>query len=210
MIQFAIDSSRLVSFALQKDDSSLASAEMDFGRDSDSRFLPALTRFLAEHSLVLQDVTHWTVGTGPGSFAGIRFALAMVKGFCAGAGALSRGVPSSYALATQMRQAGRVGVLTDARCGKAFLSIFQCDETGPQPVAADAILGLEEPWPDETACDCYCTCGESFAALLPASIQGRLTLLSTPDATPLLLAPSSLWPWLATPAAEPIYVRPPA
>jgi len=210
MIQLAIDSSRLVSFALQKDNETFQSPEMDFGRDSDSRFLPALTQFLAEHDLTLQDITHWTVGTGPGSFAGIRFALAMVKGLCTGTGALSRGVPSSYALATQMHQEGRVGVLTDARCAKVFLSIFQCGGTDSVPAAADTILGLEEPWPVEASCDCYCTCGESFAAQLPLPVQAKLTILSTPDATPLLQAPSSLWPWLATPAAEPIYVRPPA
>ena len=210
MIQIAIDSSRLVSFALQKDEETFSSPEMDFGRDSDSQFLPALTLFLEEHGVRLQDVTHWTVGTGPGSFAGIRFALAMVKGFCTGTGALSRGVPSSYALASQMPQAGRIGVLTDARCGKVFLSVFQSGESGLAPAVADTILGLEESWPDETACDCYCTCGESFARQLPSPIQAKLTLLSTPDATPLLRASSSLWPWLATPAVEPIYVRPPA
>ena len=61
------------------------------------------------------------VGTGPGSFAGIRSALAFAQGYAIGSGCEVLGLPSACALA----QAGkRIAVIGDARRGKLWVALF--------------------------------------------------------------------------------------
>ena len=61
------------------------------------------------------------VGTGPGSFAGIRSALAFAQGYAIGSGCEVLGLPSACALA----QEGRcVAVVGDARRDKLWIALF--------------------------------------------------------------------------------------
>jgi len=60
------------------------------------------------------------VGTGPGSFAGIRSALAFAQGYALGSGCEVLGLPSACALA----DGGKVAVVGDARQGKAWIALF--------------------------------------------------------------------------------------
>jgi len=60
------------------------------------------------------------VGTGPGSFAGIRSALAFAQGYALGSGCEVLGLPSACALADE----GKVAVVGDARRGKAWIALF--------------------------------------------------------------------------------------
>ena len=76
------------------------------------------------------------VGTGPGSFAGIRSALAFAQGYAIGSGCEVLGLPSACALAAQAllpseraATAGRelplpVVVVGDARRGKLWIALF--------------------------------------------------------------------------------------
>lgn len=61
------------------------------------------------------------VGTGPGSFAGVRAALAFAKGYAVGSGCEVLGLPSACALALPGRP---VAVVGDARRGKAWIALF--------------------------------------------------------------------------------------
>jgi len=64
------------------------------------------------------------VGTGPGSFAGVRSALAFAQGYALGSGCEVLGLPSACALA----DGGKVAVVGDARRGKAWVALFDgCD-----------------------------------------------------------------------------------
>jgi len=60
------------------------------------------------------------VGTGPGSFAGIRSALAFAQGYALGSNCEVLGLPSACALADE----GKVAVVGDARRGKAWIALF--------------------------------------------------------------------------------------
>jgi len=60
------------------------------------------------------------VGTGPGSFAGIRSALAFAQGYALGSKCEVLGLPSACALA----DGGKVAVVGDARQGKAWIALF--------------------------------------------------------------------------------------
>lgn len=70
--------------------------------------------------LDLEGVGRIVVGTGPGSFAGIRSALAFAQGYALATRCEVLGLPSACALAGD----GRVAVVGDARQGKAWIAIF--------------------------------------------------------------------------------------
>ena len=61
------------------------------------------------------------VGTGPGSFAGIRSALAFAQGYAIGSGCEVLGLPSACALA---KEGERRAVIGDARRGKLWIALF--------------------------------------------------------------------------------------
>ena len=78
-------------------------------------------------SLDLDGVDRIVVGTGPGSFAGIRSALAFAQGFALGSKCEVMGLPSPCAVAAQLYSGGTVfplAVVGDARRGKFWVALF--------------------------------------------------------------------------------------
>ena len=61
------------------------------------------------------------VGTGPGSFAGIRSALAFAQGYAIGSGCEVLGLPSACALAEPSR---KIAVVGDARRGMFWVALY--------------------------------------------------------------------------------------
>ena len=87
--------------------------------------------------LDLDGVERIVVGTGPGSFAGIRSAIAFAQGFALGRRCEVLGLPSPCAVAAKvfasmgtvpMQSEGtvpmRLAVVGDARCGKIWIALF--------------------------------------------------------------------------------------
>jgi tRNA threonylcarbamoyl adenosine modification protein YeaZ len=79
--------------------------------------------------LDLDGVGRIVVGTGPGSFAGIRSAIAFAQGYALGRGCEVLGLPSPCAVAAKVLSAGgaghgRLAVVGDARCGKIWIALF--------------------------------------------------------------------------------------
>jgi len=70
--------------------------------------------------LDLDGVERIVVGTGPGSFAGIRAALAFAQGYALGRKCEVLGLPSACALA----DGGKLAVIGDARRGKMWIALF--------------------------------------------------------------------------------------
>lgn len=68
----------------------------------------------------LEGVKRIVVGVGPGSFAGIRSALAFAQGYALGTGCEVLGLPSACALAGD----GKIAVVGDARQGKIWIALF--------------------------------------------------------------------------------------
>ena len=71
--------------------------------------------------LDLADVSRIVVGTGPGSFAGIRSALAFAQGFALGRPCEVLGLPSACALA---EPGTKLAVVGDARQGKIWIALL--------------------------------------------------------------------------------------
>jgi tRNA A37 threonylcarbamoyladenosine modification protein TsaB len=116
------------------------------------------------------------VGTGPGSFAGIRSALAFAQGYAIGAGCEVLGLPSPCAIAAQVLTGAvpaapspvpaAIAVVGDARRGKLWLALF------------DGFSLLEDVFQIDQA-DLAATLPQRFAAAkgaLPAAF-----LVTTPD-----------------------------
>ena len=78
--------------------------------------------------LDLEGVERIVVGTGPGSFAGIRSAIAFAQGFAMGRRCEVLGLPSPCAVAAQVFAgeggARRLAVVGDARRGKLWIALF--------------------------------------------------------------------------------------
>jgi len=86
--------------------------------------------------LDLEGVERIVVGTGPGSFAGIRSALAFSQGYALGKPCEVLGLPSACALAAQTfvssscvscfagSSSPRLAVVGDARQGKVWIALF--------------------------------------------------------------------------------------
>ena len=81
-------------------------------------------------SLDLDGVARIVVGTGPGSFAGIRSALAFAQGYALGAKCEVLGLPSPCAVAAQVYRTAPdspdfpLAVVGDARRGKFWIALF--------------------------------------------------------------------------------------
>ena len=87
--------------------------------DSRSADWPVRVRdFLAANGLDFPDVGKIVVGRGPGSFSGIRAALAFAQGVAAATGCEVTGLPSTLALS---RDHGRIAVVGDARRGRFWV-----------------------------------------------------------------------------------------
>lgn len=68
-----------------------------------------------------ETISRMVVGLGPGSFAGIRAALAFCQGYRAGSGCEVLGLPSPCALA---REGEPLAVVGDARQGRFWVALF--------------------------------------------------------------------------------------
>ena len=78
--------------------------------------------------LDLEGVERIVVGTGPGSFAGIRSALAFAQGYALATNCEVLGLPSACAIAAQtfnlQPSTFNLAVIGDARQGKAWVALF--------------------------------------------------------------------------------------
>ena len=140
------------------------------------------------------------VGTGPGSFAGIRSALAFAQGYALGSGCEVLGLPSACALATGT---GPVAVVGDARRGKYWIAlfdgfrlvrdIFQVESLGPVP--GEKTGPVPEGWPVTTP-DAGRIDGVLRAAFGDRYVGGRAPtaegLRAFAEANPSILRPEPL------------------
>ena len=218
MILAALDTSCGAAFALMDDEHLLFNGHLALqGRDSDRKLMPWLLKEMTGAGISVDEVQRWVVGTGPGSFTGLRIGIAFVKGVCAGSGAQYRGIPSSLALARtaveELSPGNRIGVLHDARRKKLILSVYAVTDRGLSHAVQPAVIAPRE----------LCERSDEFQTLvtphpravqplLPPEFIDRLEVVEELDAHRLLAPPPSA-PWPASreeadKTCEPVYVRP--
>ncbi|MDP2345703.1 MAG: tRNA (adenosine(37)-N6)-threonylcarbamoyltransferase complex dimerization subunit type 1 TsaB [Deltaproteobacteria bacterium] len=93
------------------------------------------------------------VGLGPGSFIGVRTAIAFAKGLCRARGVPLIGIPSLWALASSVRlpEGGSCVAALDAKRGERYAQVFHSSERGLDPegepvaMAPELVAGLGGP-----------------------------------------------------------------
>jgi len=129
--------------------------------------VPLLVELVESLGLSFADMDRFAVTTGPGSFTGIRVALATAQGLSLGTGKPLVGVTVFDALAAAAAEAGiaapRLLAAIDSRRAEIFVQLF--DSTGaclsePAMLPPDAVAEWAGPGPMELA-------GDAAAAVTP-------------------------------------------
>lgn len=134
----AVDTSTVLgSCALYDGDRLVAETSARVSNAHGESLLPMMAGLFAEAGWTPRDVTRFAVGIGPGSFTGVRIAVATVKGIVLGTGAELVGVRSLEALAAQAEEelgpgTNRVVVAAlEAIRGEVYVEAFGARTTEP-------------------------------------------------------------------------------
>lgn len=158
---------------------------------------------LKEAGIEREAVEVIAIGIGPGSYTGIRIALATAQGWQLGAGVKTIGVGSVDCLAEQAQRdglRGRVHVVVDAQKGEFYHTIYRVEEAGwtvEEPlriVSAEQVLASRQP--DEALI--------GPDAAVETKLNGRRVL---PDAAVLGQLAATRTDFLPAFQIEPIYLR---
>ena len=119
------------------------------------QLLPMAARLLHDAGIEFADLDRIAVGTGPGTFTGLRIGVATARALAQATGAELVGVSTLHALAEGAAEhaAGRpVLTVLDARRGEAFVAAYAGDEqlVPPAAVTPEVLAGVPKeahpPW----------------------------------------------------------------
>jgi tRNA threonylcarbamoyladenosine biosynthesis protein TsaB len=114
---------------------------LEAGRAHASDLLPALDRILRELEAEPADIVSVLVGTGPGSYTGLRVGIATALGIARGAGAGLRGVPSGETLCFgELAPGEEAAVLLDARAGELYFARYRRTRDEIEVLRAPCVL----------------------------------------------------------------------
>lgn len=132
-----------VSAALVRDDVVIAERQVPRDRGEAASLAAMVAAVLAEAGVAASDLDAVTATVGPGSFTGLRAALALAHGIALGAGAALVGVTVAEALAQALPNdpARRHWCAIDSRRGRVFLGA----DGGFRTVALDALPPVPGP-----------------------------------------------------------------
>ena len=183
----------LAAFALADDAGTILVDETRPMRGREAAALaPWLNELLAAQNLAVRDATRWTVGSGPGSFTGMRLASALVKGWVYGRDDVrTRCVPTALIAAAACTSATAC-VLQDGRNREMLVFGVKRAGGGYLPDGFTAVWNAEqaaEHLPKAGYAEYAVFSGEEAAvrALLP-EYGGSLTVCAQYSAVPLLRA----------------------
>ncbi len=126
MLIAALDSATAYeSVALLHDEHLLGEAHLEVATLPSRRLLPALGHLLESAGLATHAIEAWVVGSGPGSFTGLRVALATVQGLAFGSERPCLGISNLEALGHWAGGQDRpVAALIDAGRGEVYAALY--------------------------------------------------------------------------------------
>ena len=113
-------------------------------RDEVFEFL-CLEQLLKDYDLSRDEIECIAVGLGPGSYAGIRIAIAIAQGWQLARGVKLLGISSAECLAAQAQGIfGRVNVVIDAQRGEFYLATWEISAAARAEIAPLKIVTAAE------------------------------------------------------------------
>jgi tRNA threonylcarbamoyladenosine biosynthesis protein TsaB len=141
MLIVAIETSSRAGSVAAGDGARVLCATLDEQRMHARDLLPALDRLLAELEARAADVRAVIVGTGPGSYTGLRVGIATALGLARASGAALRGVPSGETLAfAELAPGEDAVVLIDARQSELYFAHYRRTPREVEIVRAPCVL----------------------------------------------------------------------
>ena len=156
----------------------IAHAEIEARRQSNTQLIPRIDALLAENGIARGDIACVCVGRGPGSFTGVRIAMATAKGIASALEVGLVGVSSLDAVAWgvwEFGARGEVAVVADAMRKEVYPVRYLVDDAGAHRLEADRVVKADLAAEELAECDAV-TSGASDAG---APEAGRHTPCSS-------------------------------
>jgi tRNA threonylcarbamoyladenosine biosynthesis protein TsaB len=138
--------------AVTVDSHVVASEHIEADRGHARLLMPMLAGLLEHANLAFTDIDRFAVTTGPGSFTGIRVALATAHGLSIGTGKPAIGITVFEALAAKVAEAGmaapRLLIAIESRRAECFVQLFDAQGgklTEARMLAPDSIAAWVGP-----------------------------------------------------------------
>lgn len=142
-------SAAAASCALLEDDRLLGENFLNLPQTHSQTLMPMAQRLLETAGVSAREMDLIAVSAGPGSFTGLRIAMAAAKGMAFPGDTPCAGVSTLEALAYNLPALeGAVLPAMDARCGQVYAAMFDLAEGRPRRLIADSALAVRdlEPW----------------------------------------------------------------
>ena len=156
----------------------VAHAEIEARRQSNTQLILRIDALLAENGIARGDIACVCVGRGPGSFTGVRIAMATAKGIASALEVGLVGVSSLDAVAWgvwEFGARGEVAVVADAMRKEVYPVRYLVDDAGAHRLEADRVVKADLAAEELAECDAV-TSGASDAG---APEAGRHTPCSS-------------------------------
>jgi tRNA threonylcarbamoyladenosine biosynthesis protein TsaB len=191
-------SSERRSVALAREGAVLAEAVEQSGGRGTSAFA-LIEKVLLESKVLRGQVEVIAAGLGPGSYTGIRAAIAIAQGWQLATGVKLLGVSSAEAIAAQAqadKTLGRVNVVIDAQRGEFYLATWEISRDGREEVAPLKIVSAAELLSRQSAGE-LCLGPEMTPKIFPRAVMvarlaaGRTNFLAGESLEPIYLRETS-------------------
>ena len=148
----------------------VAHAEIEARRQSNTQLIPRIDALLAENGIARDDIACVCVGRGPGSFTGVRIAMATAKGIASALEVGLVGVSSLDAVAWgvwEFGARGEVAVVADAMRKEVYPVRYLVDDAGAHRLEADRVVKADLAAEELAKCDAVTpgasdSCGTRF------------------------------------------------
>ena len=134
----------------------VAHAEIEARRQSNTQLIPRIDALLAERGIARGDIACVCVGRGPGSFTGVRIAMATAKGIASALEVGLVGVSSLDAVAWgvwEFGARGEVAVVADAMRKEVYPVRYLVDDAGAHRLEADRVVKADLAAEELVECD---------------------------------------------------------
>ena len=134
----------------------VAHAEVEARRQSNTQLIPRIDALLSECGVAREDIACVCVGRGPGSFTGVRIAMATAKGVASALEVGLVGVSSLDAVAWGVWDSGArgdVAVVADAMRKEVYPVRYLVDDTGAHRLEVDRVVKADLAAQELAGCD---------------------------------------------------------